>query len=279
MGDLVYSGPEGASIPGALEHPAVANLRAHQTQLDADGIMVGVSRQALDELLALYDGMLSAPIYADEVRKVADDSVARLVKLVDALIEARDAMASFGDGSCGINCEAMSDGPVFANEIAAIDAVLVDRPRETRAPEPTTPVEPKWQQEAFAFLYGLLGGHPDTAPNVLRMNPEVRHRLHRAIYERKPRDEPYDEMMARLCPSGVLGADLGPDAVGGSPGPSVKASDMALLIGIKSDAEPMLTHSEDNIWRRAKRIIERADLAISRLTPSPGNEAEGGVNP
>ena len=66
--------------------------------------------------------------------------------------------------------------------------------------------EPEWQTEAFAFLYGLLGGHPDTAPNVLRMNPEVRAYLHRAIYERKPKDEPYDDMMARLCPNGLPGA-------------------------------------------------------------------------
>lgn len=38
----------------------VANLREQQTQLDADGVMVAVSRQALDETLALYDETLSA---------------------------------------------------------------------------------------------------------------------------------------------------------------------------------------------------------------------------
>ena len=42
--------------------PCVANLREHQTQLDADGCMVGVSRQALDETLAIYDGLLEALI-------------------------------------------------------------------------------------------------------------------------------------------------------------------------------------------------------------------------
>lgn len=35
------------------EHRAVANLRANQRQLDMDGCEVGVSRQALDETLAL----------------------------------------------------------------------------------------------------------------------------------------------------------------------------------------------------------------------------------
>jgi hypothetical protein len=35
-----------------LKNPAVENLRNHQQQLDADGIMVGVSRQALEETLA-----------------------------------------------------------------------------------------------------------------------------------------------------------------------------------------------------------------------------------
>lgn len=33
------------------EHPAIQNLREHQQQLDADGIMVGVSRQAVAETL------------------------------------------------------------------------------------------------------------------------------------------------------------------------------------------------------------------------------------
>jgi len=31
--------------------PAEQNLRSHQRQLDADGVMVGVSRQAIDETL------------------------------------------------------------------------------------------------------------------------------------------------------------------------------------------------------------------------------------
>lgn len=42
-----------------LPLPAM-NLREHQTQLDADGVMVGVSRQALDETLELLDSLLSA---------------------------------------------------------------------------------------------------------------------------------------------------------------------------------------------------------------------------
>lgn len=33
------------------EHPAVENLRKHQTQLDEDGVMIGVSRQAVGETL------------------------------------------------------------------------------------------------------------------------------------------------------------------------------------------------------------------------------------
>ena len=36
---------------------AVENLRNNQKQLDADGCMVGVSRQALDETLTLLDEM------------------------------------------------------------------------------------------------------------------------------------------------------------------------------------------------------------------------------
>nr|WP_314123450.1 hypothetical protein [uncultured Brevundimonas sp.] len=63
--------------------------------------------------------------------------------------------------------------------------------------------EPEWQSEAFAFLYGLIGGAPATAASVIRLKPEVRARLHRAIYERRPREESYDAMMARLLPNGL----------------------------------------------------------------------------
>jgi hypothetical protein len=38
-------------------HPAIANLRSNQRQLDADGCEVGVSRQALDEVLAMIDAL------------------------------------------------------------------------------------------------------------------------------------------------------------------------------------------------------------------------------
>lgn len=39
------------------EHEAVINLREHQLQLDADGCMVGVSRQALEETFDLITAM------------------------------------------------------------------------------------------------------------------------------------------------------------------------------------------------------------------------------
>lgn len=38
-------------------NPAIENLTENQQQLDADGIMVGVSRQALDETLAIMGEM------------------------------------------------------------------------------------------------------------------------------------------------------------------------------------------------------------------------------
>lgn len=41
-------------LDGILPWPAIENLRNHQQQLDFDGCMVGVSRQALDELLAIF---------------------------------------------------------------------------------------------------------------------------------------------------------------------------------------------------------------------------------
>jgi hypothetical protein len=39
---------------------AVAQLRENQKQLDMDGIMVGVSRQALEEVLASHAALLAA---------------------------------------------------------------------------------------------------------------------------------------------------------------------------------------------------------------------------
>ena len=38
-------------------NPAIENLKTNQNQLDADGCMVGVSRQALDEVLTLLDNL------------------------------------------------------------------------------------------------------------------------------------------------------------------------------------------------------------------------------
>ena len=59
----VGSGPVPREPAGlAAEHPAIANLRNSQKQLDADGTMVGVSRQALDEALAIHDGLMASLI-------------------------------------------------------------------------------------------------------------------------------------------------------------------------------------------------------------------------
>jgi len=44
-------------IDKAALEAALENLRTHQKQLDADGIMVGVSRQALEEVLAYFDAL------------------------------------------------------------------------------------------------------------------------------------------------------------------------------------------------------------------------------
>lgn len=80
---------------------AIDNLNHHQTQLDMDGVMVGVSRQALSEVLAgLEAALVSAP--ADPAPAPADDEiaaywkgaydrmVARNCRLNDALRTIRD---------------------------------------------------------------------------------------------------------------------------------------------------------------------------------------------
>ena len=53
-------------------HPAIENLKTNQQQLDADGCMVGVSRQALDETLELVAIMFAALEQADETIGYSD---------------------------------------------------------------------------------------------------------------------------------------------------------------------------------------------------------------
>jgi len=81
------------------EPACVANLRKYQTQLDADGCMVAVSRQSLDETLALVDRMDAALCFI------------------------RESLVAHGTGYCGRFCQAeVGPEPEFITEIAYIDA-------------------------------------------------------------------------------------------------------------------------------------------------------------
>lgn len=48
------------SAPAWTAHPGIVNLATNQTQLDMDGCMVGVSRQAVDETLAVTADLVEA---------------------------------------------------------------------------------------------------------------------------------------------------------------------------------------------------------------------------
>ena len=61
---------QGSVRPRGDAYVFVANLRAHQEQLDPDGVMVGVSRQALDEALALIDRLTLASLHVRGLRRV-----------------------------------------------------------------------------------------------------------------------------------------------------------------------------------------------------------------
>jgi hypothetical protein len=50
---------------GGMSREAIDQLRNHQRQLDADGCMVGVSRQALDEVLDAHDSVFMIQRCAD----------------------------------------------------------------------------------------------------------------------------------------------------------------------------------------------------------------------
>ena len=90
---------------------AIEELKTHQTQLDMDGVMVGVSRQALEELLehvAARAGHLvftpgsprpdnSEPVYTRaQLEAHAADQVRPLVEALEGLIEAVELDADEG---------------------------------------------------------------------------------------------------------------------------------------------------------------------------------------
>ena len=60
--------------PSPNPSPASAHLRAHQRQLDVDGVEVAVSRQALEEVLVHLDRLAEANgILEDALQEVGDD--------------------------------------------------------------------------------------------------------------------------------------------------------------------------------------------------------------
>lgn len=57
----------------------------------------------------------------------------------------------------------------------------------------------EFEAELYSFTYCILGAETEAHMlSVWRANTDIRAALHRAIYERKPREEPYDDMMRRL---------------------------------------------------------------------------------
>ena len=74
---------------------AIDNLNHHQTQLDMDGVMVGVSRQALCEVLAGVEAALAAqPAAKADERVVAllDERQKRAEQVHDRILAARDGI-------------------------------------------------------------------------------------------------------------------------------------------------------------------------------------------
>lgn len=87
---------------------AIDNLNHHQTQLDMDGVMVGVSRQALSEVLAGVEAALSATLpptappaqstaWHDMVQAPKDGTMLRL--LVQPGLAEDDGWTPFADSS------------------------------------------------------------------------------------------------------------------------------------------------------------------------------------
>lgn len=64
------------AMEGMMHNEVIKQLREHQKQLDADGCMVGVSRQALDEVLAYAD-------LFSEMREALEHCVSQLHQFKD----------------------------------------------------------------------------------------------------------------------------------------------------------------------------------------------------
>ena len=86
-----------------INHPAVVNLRTNQRQMDADGVTVSVSRQAVEETLALTEALFEAAAelegwisralvssYTDR-KPMPENLEAALTKIRAAILQARSA--------------------------------------------------------------------------------------------------------------------------------------------------------------------------------------------
>ena len=78
---------------------AEKQLREHQQQLDADGVMVGVSRQALAEFMAENKALRE---HNDRLIRINHSEGVENQRLREALKEARDDFDSASDGA-GVN--------------------------------------------------------------------------------------------------------------------------------------------------------------------------------
>lgn len=72
-----------------MSKEAINNLRTNQTQLDMDGAMVGVSRQAVEETLAYIDRLKQALQDAGCRSNICTASSARLAPVIPCWLASR----------------------------------------------------------------------------------------------------------------------------------------------------------------------------------------------
>ena len=84
---------------------ALSELETHQTQLDMDGVMVGVSRQALDIVLI---SLARAGLEAGKAEESMRERAAELADSEAALRKENGVAAEAGDTRWGLDTEAAS---------------------------------------------------------------------------------------------------------------------------------------------------------------------------
>jgi hypothetical protein len=116
---------DGVPVGGVSLNPlAMQALKTHQRQLDADGVEVGVSRQALDELIAAYEAGGGANDLLKDAETAIEEYSCRTQ--VSHIATEMEGLASRIRAFLSGKSTQISDTKKYLDALESIDAVGVD---------------------------------------------------------------------------------------------------------------------------------------------------------